>query len=113
MLNRDVTTVLIGQGLLNFLTNTNHVEPVVSCHLVFHTQVNVSHLLNLIESSYHAKIHYEHLMILNCKEITSVFHLLSCLQTTGETSRTPLLKNKKYKNILQSEPKPSTLTPVL
>ena len=82
---------------LHFLTYTDHVELVASCYLVFHTQVNLSHPLNSIESSYRARVHCEHLMILNCKGITSAFHLLSSLQMTGEKSCTRLPKNKNIK----------------
>jgi len=88
---------LSDKAYLYFLTNTDHVERLVSFHLVFHTQVNLSHPLNSIESSYRARAYCEHLKIFNCKGITSAFHLLSSLQTTKETSRTPLPKNKNIK----------------
>ena len=85
------------KAYLNFLTNTDHVERVVSFHLVFLTQVNLTHPLNSIEFSYRVRVHCEYLTILNCKWITSAFHLLSSLRKTGETSHTPLLKNKNIK----------------
>ena len=94
---------------LHFLTNTDHVEFVVSFHLVFHTHVNLSHPLNLIESSYRARVHYEHLTILNGKGIASAFYLLTSLQMTGETSRTPLPKNKNIKTFCKVSRSPARL----
>ena len=83
------------KAYLNFLTSFDHVELVISFHLVLLTQMNLSHPLNLIESSYRARVHCEHLTILNRKG--TAFHLLSSLQMTGETSRTALPKNKNIK----------------
>jgi len=70
---------LSDKAYLHFLTNTDHIGFVVSFHLVFHTQVNLSHPLNLIESPYRARVHYEHLIVLSCKHVTFAFHLLSSL----------------------------------
>ena len=55
---------LLDEAYLNFLTNTDHVELVISFYLVFPTQVNLSYPLNSIESLYHARVHCEHLTVL-------------------------------------------------
>ena len=78
-MNGGITAVLIRQGFQNYLTDTGYVELMVSCDLVFHTHLNLLRSLNLIESSYHAKVHCEHLTILNGKGIAIAFHLLTSL----------------------------------
>ena len=97
MLNGALPPSLSDKAYLYFLTNTDHVEPLISFHLVFHTQVNLSHPLNSIESSYHARVHSEHLTVFSYKRVMSAFHLFSSIRTEGETSRTPLPKNKNIK----------------
>ena len=79
------------------------------CHLVFHTKVNLSHLLNSIEFSYRTRVYCEHLTILNYKEITSAFHLLPSLQLIGETSWTLLPHNKNIKTFCKVSWSPARL----
>jgi len=47
MLNRGVTAILSDKASLTFLTSTDHVELVVSLHLVFLTKVNLLHFIKL------------------------------------------------------------------
>jgi len=68
MLLEVLSLFLSNKACLNLLISTDHFELMISFHVVFFTQVNFSPPVNSIKSTYRARVHCEHLTILNYKE---------------------------------------------
>jgi len=74
-----LTAVLIGQGSLNDLPNTNYIELIVAPFLLFSLTSESITSIALIKSSHQARMYREHLTVFNCKyvHLHSVYCLIS------------------------------------